>query len=70
MRSNPECLTQAIELEDAFNLYREANDSWSDCIADIDCDIDADVLPKMRSQWDSASTKIEKAARGLEQLRP
>lgn len=65
---DPDCLGVAVQLESAFNRYIEANDEWSDCIDDLYCDLDADVLPGLRDHWNAANRLIAKSERQLARM--
>jgi hypothetical protein len=57
-----------VPAENAFNLYIRANNTWSDCIADLYCDIDADAMPQIQERWTKATVLLAKADRGLRNL--
>jgi hypothetical protein len=54
------CLAVAVILEDAYNQYITANNEWSDCISDTDCDTES-IQPTLQRHWSAASRKIEEA---------
>lgn len=66
---DPTCLTSVgIPAEEALNQYAKATGKWEECFDDIDCDTDS-IEPTLRKYWDRASTAIDTAEQGLEEMR-
>lgn len=59
------CFDSAKKLEDALNQYITANGTWGDCIADVNCTVDTDALPKMRLNWSRASDLLDEVRLAL-----
>jgi hypothetical protein len=63
-----ECLTNVgIHAEGAMNAYIEAGDTWSDCVGDFGCDIDA-IDPELQERWVKASGLVDNARNGLSEV--
>lgn len=59
------CLTTAgAPAERAMNRYREAANTWGDCLAQAACS-SAEVEPKLQRRWALASDLLSVAQRGL-----
>ncbi len=58
---DPLCISEmAIHLENALNEYVEANNAWSECFSDTDCDNDS-VKPTLQEHWAEATRLIDLA---------
>lgn len=55
-----------VPAEDAMNAYIRANNTWNDCISDIDCDNDS-ITPDLQSEWADASQLVGEALDALDQ---
>lgn len=64
------CLRAGGLLESAFNNYAGTVSTWNDCIYELYCDVDDDILPGMQTKWAKASNQIDRAERMLDTLDP
>jgi hypothetical protein len=63
----PNCLERVgAPAEDALNSYISANNTWNDCIQDVDCDNDS-ITPDLQAEWANASESIEEAREALDE---
>lgn len=58
-----------VPLERAFNQHIRAQNMWSECFDDWDCDNDS-ISPSLQSHWAKASRGVEKSIRNLEKMDP
>ena len=59
----------AVALEGALNDYIRVYNVWNGCIGDYSCDFsEGDTNKKAQDGWRKASSKLDKAASGLEKL--
>ena len=67
---DPACLIGVgVPLENAFNRYVEAYNTWQACIEDINCSTDS-ITSKLQEKWSRATGAIENAEEALDTLRP
>ena len=64
------CLAAGAKLESAFNAYNVTVSDWNDCIYDLYCDVDNDVLPGMQRRWAQASNLISRAEKVMDTINP
>ncbi|MCO5316712.1 MAG: hypothetical protein M9938_11215 [Solirubrobacterales bacterium] len=65
---SPDCISgPGVAGENAFNSYREAYNTWNDCIGDLGCDIDT-IDPELQKKWTKASRQITRARSSLSDL--
>ena len=67
---NGACLTAGARLESAFNNYAATVRDWNDCIYDLYCDVDDDILTGMQTRWAKAATLISRAETLLDSMDP
>jgi len=58
-----------LPLERAFNQHIRAQNTWSECFDDWECDNDS-ISPKLQGHWAKASRGVEKSIRNLEKMDP
>lgn len=62
------CLTAvALPAERALNRYVEAYTIWNNCVGNGAC-AEAEVMPKLEAKWAEATSNIDAAETGLEEL--
>lgn len=62
------CVTGVgIPAEAALNHYIRADNQWNNCIGDFNCDTDG-IEPELQKKWSKATSAIESAREGLEDL--
>lgn len=64
------CLRAGGGLETAFNQYVSTVSTWNDCIYELYCDVDDDVLPGMQLKWLKASNQLDRSEDMVESLDP
>lgn len=64
------CLRVGGALEAAFNQYAATVSTWNDCIYELYCDVDDDILPGMQVKWLRASNQLDRAESMLDSLDP
>lgn len=64
------CLRVGGALETAFNQYAATVSTWNDCIYELYCDVDDDILSGMQSKWLRASNQLDRAESMLDSLDP
>lgn len=63
-----ECISKAgVKSESAFNAYREAYNTWNECIGDLYCDTDS-IQPELQRKWSKASRLVVQARSALSDL--
>lgn len=55
-----------LPAEEALNAYIRANNTWNDCIQDVDCDTDS-ITADLQEEWGDATVKIDDALEALEE---
>ena len=62
------CLDEAaVPAEKALNSYIQAENTWSDCIDDYNCDLDS-IDPKLQRNWSASTRTIDRASDYLNEL--
>jgi hypothetical protein len=62
------CLSRAaVPAEKALNDYIKAENTWSNCIDDFDCDIDS-IDPRLQRNWAAATRRTSRASGYLEEV--
>lgn len=67
---SPGCLKASVPLENAFNAYNAAAQTWDNCLwTEDDCTTDS-IQPTLQAKWAKASSQITTAKTRLAALNP